>query len=209
MNRWKPPEEVTRLDPAQRVAFGLACAEHLYPSFALQAHTYPASLPPGVLTVTEYQDCVEALWAALARADSALSQCITEQHAHEAYSGAAEGLRFLVLNAFAALWYARSSYDHAEHALHAGSEGLQTAGELAETLLGPRPAPPPPVEPEASARIFREQREAVATHELVELERAAQAEAVAALANDADPAGLREPAQQVGARIAEWTAQLL
>lgn len=77
---WKSPEEVTRREPAQRLVFGLACAEHLYPSFALQAHTYPASLPPGVLTVTEYEDCVEALWAALAKADSALSQSITEQH---------------------------------------------------------------------------------------------------------------------------------
>lgn len=136
--------------------------------------------------------------------------CVTEQHADEAELGqGAEELGFLVADAVAALWYARGAYDDPEDCITSGSRPLASAGALVRELLGPQPAPPSPGGAREHGQVFVERREAVATHELVELVRAAQTEAVAALAADADPAGLREPAQAVGARIAEWTAQLL
>lgn len=61
MSRWLPPEGVTSLAPLQRVAFGLVCAEHLYPSFALQVRAYPASLPADALSPSEYRVCLDTL----------------------------------------------------------------------------------------------------------------------------------------------------
>lgn len=209
MSPWDPPEDVTALSAAQRVAFGLTCAEHLYPSFALQVRTHPASLPTGALSPSEYRVCLDALWAWLGHRDGAIPDCITEEHGIAAERAEPEGLHVLVTNAVHILQAARNSYEQSQHCQAAGGLTLNTVGDLADALLGPKPDPPPPVTIAEDKRIEYERLDAMARHEVVQTERAAQAEAVAALANGADPAELAEPAQQVGARIAEWAAQVV
>lgn len=212
MSRWLPPEGVASLAPLQRVAFGLVCAEHLYPSLERQARAQPAALASVDLSIADFRDCLDAMWAWVAGGgDGPPPDCITGQHADEAELGqGAEELGFLVADAVAALWSARTAYEDPEGCIASGWATLESAGALVEELLGPRPAPSSPGGVREESQVFIERREAVATHELVELVRSAQAEAVAALANgSADAVELREPAQAVGARIAEWTAQVL
>lgn len=208
--RWDPPADVAALGAAQRVAFGLACAEHLYPTFALQVRAHPASLPPQALSPAAYRRCVDLMWAWLASAEPAMPACISEQQVSATETmDKLTPLAILVEDAHVTLWYARGAYAKPQDCINGGQSALEAVGDVVETLLGPRPDPAVSAEIDEELRICHERREAVATHELAELERAAQAETVEALTSDADPVELREPAQAVGARLAEWAAQVL
>lgn len=209
MSRWDAPDGVESLAAPQRVGFGLVCTEHIRPSFELQVHAHPASLPPGTLTVSEYRACVEALWSWLSGGEDRIPGCVREQHVDEAETGGAGGLSFLVRSAFSALWYTRDSYDSAEHCVYPAQEALEVAGGLVEEFLGPRPHPPGPAEVREEAGLAAEHHETITYHELVEMERTSQAQTVAALRAGASPAELRAPAEVVGHQIAEWTARLL
>lgn len=204
---WEPPEEVAALAPVQRMAFGLACVEHLWPSFELQVQTQPDILPLGSLSAVEYRQCVDALWGWVGAPCDGVPACVTEEHVAAAESDKpAEGLTFLIADAVEALWCARTAYREPDHAVHSGRHALDALDMLVHALLGPAVGSD---DLDEEQRLAGEREEAVATHELVELERTAQAETLAALASGAEPAGLREPAQQTGQRIARWTAELL
>lgn len=206
---WEPPAEVVRLAPRQRVAFGLVCAEHVRPSFESQVHAHPASLPAGGPSITEYQRYLELLWAWVPNPEEGIPECLTEEEALEAEAGTLEGLVFLVAEAISILCYARSSYAVPEHAVSAGRCAFGIVDELVQALMGPRPIPSYPLSIEEDARIWGEREDAVAGHELVRIEKEAQADAVEALAAGGSMAELRDRAQAVGRQIAEWTARLL
>lgn len=208
MSRWDAPEGVESLAAPQRVAFGLVCAEHVRPSFELQAHACPASLPEDALSIVDYGHCLEAMWKWLDSGERTMPTCISEEQVLAAESrGEMEGLASFVEQAHVILWYATSSYNNRSDCADAGHRVLEAVGGLVEELLGPRPTPPTLVTVHESASSWMAREEAIASHELVRIERGAQAEAVAALRGGTRPADLREPAQAVGRQIAEWAAR--
>ena len=197
MNWWEPPSEVRDLLPAQRVGFGLACAEHILPSFDLQARAYPATVPPATLSPAMLHACVEALWAALEVEGSRLPECVTEEHALAAGSDeVVDGLAFLVDDAFAIVYYARQSWEDAVACVNTGQRALDTINQMLLSILVPHGTGYP-------------DDEAVAGHPLFQLERQAQAEAVAGLTAGEPYTAIRAGARSAGEQIAATTASLL
>jgi hypothetical protein len=138
MSRWGPPEDVTARTAA---GGGLACCEHLYPGFERQVQAHPASLPAGALAPSAYRECLDSLWAWLDRSEGVPPQCVTEDHAMAAEHPETEGLFVLATNAVAALCLAREAYERAHAGTNAGRRALNTAGEIAEAAVGPKPLP--------------------------------------------------------------------
>lgn len=203
-----PPDEITRLGARQRVTLGLVCAEHLMPSLVLQTDAHPRSLPPD-LSSDSFRACLSRLWEWLPTGEATIPSCIGEGDARAAHDTPYDGLGFIVFNAYSALWSASRSYADPEAAKWAAAHALEVAGVIAEGVLGPRPEPPPPITVDESAMLSLEWHEAVARHDVVRLEVAAQTAALEALRSGAALAELRGPAQAVGRQIASSAAQLL
>lgn len=204
----RPPDDITRLGARQRVALGLACAEHLVPSLVLQTAAHLRSLPPD-LSSDSFRECLSRLWAWLPTGEATVPSCIGDGDARAAHDTPYEGSGFIVFNAYSALWSASRSYADPEAAKWAAAHALEVAGVIAEGILGPRPQPPPPLTVGESAVLSLEWEEAVARHHVVRLEVAAQTAALEALRSGVDLSALREPAQAVGRQVASYAARLL
>lgn len=200
---WEPPARVGELAPGPRMGFALACAEHIVPSFDLQAQEYPESVPPGLSPATVHS-CLERLWAWLDREEGPLPQCIDEDVLDP--ETAVQGLAFLVEDACSVLVYAPRAYTDPEQCAIAGHIVLTTVDELVQGLLGPHPHSR---DRQRDAQLRAQWEEDIAAHDLVRAERVAQAEAYEALARGAVPTDLRGPAQQMGQVMATWTTRLL
>lgn len=199
---WRPPLRFTTLPAPRRLTFGLACVEHLLPSLELQAAAHPGSLPEG-LSVAAFRDCLDALWAWQPAGPEPPPRCLTEDDAYAAGRGVPAGLAFLAGDAYAILWFARSSYDDPLDLAAAARVAHAAAVTLVDELIDARGGGA------ERARREAEPPDALARHELPAIAARAQDETYEALAAGADPRDLRAPARAVGRQLATWTARLL